>query len=154
MEIMLTTVHPSSQLCFPSNIILNPSIASSILLIGYAQQPLVSTKLKMHKFATSHLGPEIFLPEFRPWVLLWSTLATWEHKESRPQILLHINIVKLRRGLGKDRKGMALKAKGLKAWSLAKRDVCRVTIGHLRVTIGHLRVTIGHLGVTIGYFFL
>ena len=28
------------------------------------------TKLKMHKFSTSHLGPEIFLPEFRPWVLL------------------------------------------------------------------------------------
>ena len=27
-------------------------------------------KLKMNKFATSHLGPEIFLPEFRSWVLL------------------------------------------------------------------------------------
>ena len=30
----------------------------------------VITDLKMHQFATSHLGPEIFLPEFRPWVLL------------------------------------------------------------------------------------
>ena len=91
METMLTTVHPSSQLCFPSNIILNPSIASSILLEYVHFTICDGTKLKMYKFATSHLGPEIFLPEFCPWVLLWSTLATWEHKESRIQILLHID---------------------------------------------------------------
>ena len=50
--------------------------------------------------------------------------------------------MKLRQGSGKDRQGMAFKAKG---------EVCWVTMGHLRVTIGHLRATVGHLGLTIGY---
>ena len=60
--------------------------------------------------------------------------------------------MKLRQGSGKDRQGMALKAKGLKLKPLPR---AYIIVGyHLGHHIGHLRVTIGHHRVTIGYFFL
>ena len=55
-----------------------------------------------------------------------------------------ILFVKLRQGSGKDRQGMALKAKGIKV----SGGKGRVTMGHLRITVGQPRVTIGHLSFT------